>query len=263
VTVVDNSSSAQVRQVCRDLDARYLDPGFNGGFAAGVNAALRQRQRPGADILLLNPDAVITREAVATLQRALSADPSLASVGPAQVDERDESSRVGWPFPSPLRAWLEAVGLGQVRSATDFVIGSVLLLRSEALDHVGSLDESFFLYSEETDWAYRATRLGWRHRVVPEAVATHIGAGTSSDADRRETHFHASQERFLRKHFGNLGWQAARAAQVTGSAARALVLSGDRARGARHRLRLYVRGPLRAEASLRSGPSTPHSASVR
>ncbi len=262
VTVVDNSSSLQVRQVCSDLGVRYLDPGFNGGFAAGVNAALCRRRRPGADVLLLNPDAVITREAVTTLQGALAADPLLASVGPAQVDASGRPSRVGWPFPSPWRAWLEAVGLGRLRSRTDFAIGSVLLLRAEALDHVGTLDEGFFLYSEETDWAYRAARLGWRHAVVPAASATHVGAGTSRDAVRREIHFHASQERYLRKHFGALGWQAARVGQIGGSAARALLLRGARAQGARQRLSLYARGPLNIEQSLRSGPTSTDSASV-
>ena len=87
------------------------------------------------------------------------------------------------------------------------MIGSVLLLRAEALDQVGALDERFFLYAEETDWAYRAHRLGWRHAAVHEVRAVHVGAGTSGDAARREAHFHASQERYLRKHYGALGWQ--------------------------------------------------------
>ena len=262
VTVVDNSSSPQVRQVCHELGARYLDPGFNGGFAAGVNAALRSRLRPGADVLLLNPDAVISREGIAALHAALRADPSLASVGPAQVDAEGRPARVGWPFPSPARFWLDAVGLGRLRSQTDFAIGSVLLLRAEALEQVGPLDEGFFLYSEETDWAFRAARLGWRHVVVPDATAIHVGAATSSDPRRREVHFHASQERYLRKHYGALGWQAARAAQVSGSTVRAVLLRGDRADRARQRLGLYARGPVRVEEALRSGPIAPDSASV-
>jgi glycosyltransferase involved in cell wall biosynthesis/GT2 family glycosyltransferase len=256
VTVVDNSSSPEVRQVCVDAGARYLDPGRNGGFAAGVNHALADRLAPDADVLLLNPDAVISPSAVAELHRALRSDPDLASVGPAQVDPDGAPARVAWPFPSPGGTWLEAVGLGRLRTSPDFVIGSALLLRAEALDQLGGLDERFFLYAEETDWAYRATRLGWRHAVVPSAVAMHVGGGTSSDPRRREIHFHASQERFLRKHFGPGGWQLARLGQMAGAAARSVVLPAGRRGAAADRLRQYVRGPVRAEVALR-GRLTP------
>jgi GT2 family glycosyltransferase len=182
----------------------------------------------------------------------------LASVAPAQVDEAGQSARVSWPFPSPGRTWLEAVGLHQVlgrRGQRDgFVIGSVLMLRREALAQVGGFDEDFFLYAEETDWAYRAHRLGWRHREVTDALAVHAGAATSADSTRRDTHFHASQERYLRKHFGPVRWQLARAAAVLGSSARGAVLRGDRGRRARARAALYLTGPLRAEAALAEPP---------
>jgi GT2 family glycosyltransferase len=156
-------------------------------------------------------------------------------------------SRVSWPYPTPAGTWLEAIGLGRVRK-NQYVIGSVLLLRREAIDHVGPFDdERFFLYAEETDWARRASLLGWRHAAVPAARALHVGAATSSDPARREGHFHAAQEIYLRKHFGAVGWQVARAGQVAGSALRAVALRGDRATSARRRLRLYVRGPSGAE----------------
>ncbi len=250
VTVVDNSSSIDVRRVCAETGVRYLDTGHNGGFASGVNHGLRHRLHPGRDVLLLNPDAVIAADDVLALQRALHADPRLASVGPEQVDLAGTSSRVAWPFPSPLRTWLEAVGLGRLNRQADFVIGSVLLLRAEALGEVGELDESFFLYSEETDWAFRAARLGWRHTVTPTARAVHVGAATSADSDSRLRHFHASQERFLRKHHGRLRWHVARAGVVSGAAVRSVVLSGERSTAARERARLYLQGPIRAERRL-------------
>jgi GT2 family glycosyltransferase len=154
-----------------------------------------------------------------------------------------------WPFPSPVGAWLDAVGLGRWRPVS-FAIGAVLLLRAEAVAELGGFDESFFLYAEETDWAYRAARRGWRHAVVPEVTATHVGAGTSRDPRRREAHFHASQERYYRKHFGSLGWQVARAAQIAGSTVRGL-RGGPAGRAALARVTTYVRGPLRVEAGYR------------
>jgi glycosyltransferase involved in cell wall biosynthesis/GT2 family glycosyltransferase len=246
ITVVDNSSSPAVREVVDAAGARYVDPRRNGGFAAGVNEGLRWVD-PRADVLLLNPDAVIRPQDVWALRDALLAKPDLASVGAAQVDSTGASSRVEWPFPSPAAAWVEAVGLGRLRRS-EYVIGSVLLLRREAIDHVGLFDEErFFLYAEETDWAYRATRLGWRHESVPASRALHVGAATSTDPTRREGHFHAAQEIYLRKHFGPVGWQVARAAQLVGSLARSAVLTGDRGRAARSRVRLYGAGPRRVE----------------
>lgn len=82
---------------------------------------------------------------------------------------------------------------------------------------------------------------------MPEAHAMHIGAATSTDPTRREGHFHAAQEIYLRKHFGGAGWQLARAGQIAGSALRGAVLGGERRRAARDRVRLYLRGPAASE----------------
>ncbi|MFC8923172.1 glycosyltransferase [Cellulosimicrobium sp. NPDC057127] len=253
ITVVDNSSMPEIREVTELAGGRYLDPGRNGGFAAGVNHALAHRQAPGTDVLLLNPDAVVSPEDVATLQEALHAGRRVASVGPSQVDDDGTAARVVWPFPSPVATWVEAVGLARLRRTPpdrSFVIGSVLLLNARAIEDVGAFDERFFLYAEETDWAFRAVRRGWRHTEVPAARAMHLGGATSSDPARRETHFHASQERYLRKHHGAVGWSVARAGAVAGAVARAVALRGDARAAARRRLRLYVTGPVRAERAL-------------
>ena len=261
VLVVDNSSSSRVRDVCRDTGATYLDSGRNGGFGFGVNLALAHLDDED-DVLLLNPDAVVSRDDIARLAAALHADPRLASVAPAQVDEQGRAVRVAWPFPTPSGAWLEAVGLGRLGARHQaYAIGTVLLLRAAALRQVGGFDERFFLYAEETDWARRAARLGWRHAVVPTVTAVHVGAGTSPDATRRETHFHASQELYLRKHHGSGGWHVARSAQIAGSALRAVVLPPARRSAARLRLGLYLRGPARAETSLRPSVEVVGSAS--
>ena len=146
------------------------------------------------------------------------------------------------------------MGLGGLRRRPDFVIGSVLLLRAAALEQVGGLDERFFLYAEETDWAKRASVLGWRHRVVESVTALHLGAATSGDPARREAHFHGSQERYQRKHFGAAGWHVARAGQVVGSAVRSVVLPGERGVAAGRRAAQYVRGPLKVESEYRGTP---------
>lgn len=252
VTVVDNSSMPEIAALCAQLGVRYLDPGRNGGFAAGVNVGLADRLVPGADVLLLNPDATVSPGDLEVLHRELRARDDLASVGPAQADEHGHVARVDWWLPSPSGTWLESLGLARLRRDPTYVIGSVLLLRAEALAQVGGFDERFFLYAEEADWAYRAHRLGWRHAGVPQARAVHVGAGTGGDPRRREAHFHASQERYLRKHYGVLGWQWARLGQLVGATARAILLPGDRGSAARRRAAIYRLGPVRVEARFRA-----------
>lgn len=248
VTVVDNSSSPTIQSLCDELGVRYLDAGSNRGFAGAVNLGLEHRRDPDADVLLLNPDARIAPGQIDALQARLHADPHLASVAPRQTDGTGAPARVAWPFPTPGNAWLEAIGLAKLQRGPGFVIGSILLLRAEALDQIGGFDERFFLYAEETDWAYRAQRLGWHHRVVGEVTAEHIGAGTSTDESLRMLRFHASQERFHRKHFGTAGWQLARAGMLLGAGIRSVLRRGDRARQARSRASLLATGPLRAAA---------------
>ncbi len=251
VLVVDNSSDEDVREVARAHRAVYLDPGTNLGFAGGVNLGLANRSVPSADLLLLNPDASITPSGVAGLRRSLHERDDLACVAPSQRDPTDGTpARVAWPFPTPLGAWIDAVGLGRLRERTGFLIGSVLLLRAEALRQVGPFDERFFLYSEETDWQRRARDLGWTVALDPEVVADHVGAGTGGDERRRETYFHASTERYVRKYFGSPGWWVFRTGVMVGALLRAVARSGEGARAAAFRFRLYRSGPCRAEAAL-------------
>ena len=262
VTIVDNSSDAAVRAVAEQHRARYVDPGHNLGFAAGVNCALARRAGSN-DVLLLNPDATITPGGVAELYEVLHARPTLGCVAPAQLDPSTrESARVAWPFPTPVGAWVEAVGLGGLRRRQDFMIGSVLLIRSEALHDVGPFDEQFFLYAEETDWQRRARNLGWQAALCPQVTATHVGAGTGGNPSVRETHFHASHERYIRKYYGRWGWWIYRVGVMAGALPRALLLPRGRSRPAADRFRLYREGPCRAEERLHHGKASDVGASL-
>ena len=250
VTVVDNSSLPEIAALCAELGVRYIDSGRNIGFGAGVNVGARR------------PARARRRRAAAESRRADRARPGRRAAPRAALRTRSRQrrarrrwTRAGAPPTSSGRSPRRAApgsrpsGWAALQRGPRFVIGSILMLRAEALDQVGGFDERFFLYAEETDWAFRAHLLGWRHARVAEATAMHVGAGTSRDAAARDAHFYASQERYLRKHFGALGWQSARAAQLLGSTARGLVL-----RGARGRRR--VGGPPRSGGSgaRRSGP---------
>ncbi|GAA1999936.1 glycosyltransferase [Microbacterium ulmi] len=252
VTIVDNSSSADVRGIAERVGAHYVDPGRNLGFGAAVNRALdslAERGLAGDDVLLLNPDARVDPSDVDAMHERLHATARTAAVGATQTDPGTGGpARVWWPFPHPARTWLEAVGLGRLNRAHGFAIGSLLLLRAEALAQIGRFDERFFLYAEEVDWQKRAIDGGWTIAVEPTS-ATHIGAATEGDSDRREALFHASGEKYVRKHFGPLGWQVHRGGVIVGAGIRAVVLPRGRREEAARRLRRYVRGPVAALSS--------------
>lgn len=255
LTIVDNSSSDETRAMAERRGAHYIDPGRNLGFGAGVNVALSSISERGLaadDVLLLNPDARIAADAVAEMHRVLHATARIAAVGATQT-EPDSGAvvRAAWPFPSPVRAWIDALGLGRFDRAEDFAIGSVLLLRSEAISAVGHFDERFFLYAEEVDWQKRATDDGWRI-VIADVEATHIGAGTGGDGLLRQALFFASAEEYQRKHFGAAGWQSFRIANIVGAAVRALVLTDQRRDDAVRRRQIFVRGPRAHLAVLRA-----------
>lgn len=255
-TIVDNSSSELTRALAESLGATYIDPGRNLGFGAGVNvalASLSKRGRGEDDVLLLNPDARIDMDDVRRMHRTLHGRRDIAAVGASQTEpDSGDDVRVWWPFPGPGRAWLEAAGLGRLNRAQGFAIGSVLLLRAEAIAEVGAFDERYFLYAEEVDWQKRATDAGWRIAVA-ETAATHIGGATSGDGMLREALFFASNEIYQRKHFGVLGWQAFRAAMIIGATARGILLRNESGERARRRRRIFVRGPVRHAADLQSG----------
>ncbi len=247
VTVVDNSSLDATRRVAEAAGAHYIDAGRNLGFAAGVNRGIAEiagSGRPRADVLLLNPDARVDRTAVAQMQVQLRRSPRIAAVGATQTEpETGSAVRVWWPFPSPAGSWVEALGFGSLRRRHDFAIGSVLLLRSEAVTELGTLDERFFLYAEEVDWQYRARHQGWTIEVA-DVAATHEGGGTGGDPQAREAHFYGSAERFIRKHYGSRGWQSYRVANLVGATIRGLLLPGDRGVSARRRRALFWKGPV-------------------
>ena len=255
---------ARRAEVCTGHGAEYVDPGRNLGFAGGVNLGVgdagstgrrrRGRRRAAAQSRRRHRAGRGGRDSTA----ACGADPRPGLRGtPAQHDRVDGGgdARVGWPFPTPAGAWLEAVGLGRLRRRVDFLIGSVSCWCGRAAwPTSGGFDEQYFLYAEETDWQRRAADRGWRVALCPDVTAIHVGAGTGGDPAVRETHFQASHERYVRKHHGRRGLVGPTGLAGPGRRRPSgpWCCPGPGAAAPPLRFRLYRPGPCRVEAELMS-----------
>jgi GT2 family glycosyltransferase len=108
----------------------------------------------------------------------------------------------------------------------DWLFGACLLVRRVAADEVGLFDEDFFMFSEETDWAYRFRRAGWSVWFFPGAQAVHVGG--ASHGGRLFVENVRGHLRFLAKHRGLAYAERARRLLLTGLKLRLLLFRGER-----------------------------------
>jgi len=162
----------------------------NLGFAAANNLALRRIHSDA--VLLLNPDAWLAPGALETMLQVLDSDTGIGVVGP-RIERQGMSEPSLLAAPRAVCAWLFL--LSGMRAFTtggfagrpvagypwqsltdgDHVRGSCMLLRRQALEDAGLLDDAFFLYFEETEWCLRLRRHGWRVVIAPAALVHHVG----------------------------------------------------------------------------------------
>jgi N-acetylglucosaminyl-diphospho-decaprenol L-rhamnosyltransferase len=106
-----------------------------------------------------------------------------------------------------------------------------MLLRRTAVEDVGPLDESFFLFSEETDWCYRARQAGWQVWFFPGAECVHVGGAAHGGRLFRENV--RGHLRFLAKHRGLAYAERARRLLQASLRLRGALFRGER--GAQYR----------------------------
>lgn len=189
VIVVDNGCDRPDRVIALANDrVRIVRTERNRGFAAAVNFALADVD-PTHHVLLLNDDACLEDQCLRTLVDTLNAAPGdVVSVGPLVV-LADQPHRVdslgvvlrgdGAAFNAHIGSSTESIGSEVVEVLSPCF--SVALIRAGAFDHgsVGLLDERFFLYYEDLEWAVRARHRGLRHLANPQARARHVHAATT------------------------------------------------------------------------------------
>ena len=194
IVVVDNGSTdATVARVLQHKGVRLVRS-MNVGYAGGINQGVRAVPDARA-YLVLNPDLVIKPGAAEALAAALE-EPGVGITVPVVLTSdgrRQDSLR---REPTLLRA-IGLNGTGVPRFSeyvrgddaynkprdVDWALGAAVMFSRVCYEAVGPWDESFFLYSEETDFCLRARDAGWRTRFVPQAVVVHHEGGSGrSDA---------------------------------------------------------------------------------
>jgi len=244
--LVDHGSTDGTLELVRErFPELQLVEEENRGLAFGWNTGIARTS--GRYVLLLNSDAWLDDGALDALVGCAGEHPDAAVVGPRlrYPDGRLQRSVRGYPTLwrlateffflrrlAPRSRTLNAFyGAGfdhaSVRDA-EVLMGAVWLVRRAAIDEVGPADDTFFLFSEETDWAYRFTRAGWKLLFCPDAGATHVYA--ASHKGLLFTENLRGQLRFLRKHRGERYAERARSLLLAALRLRGLVFRGARGR---------------------------------
>jgi len=184
----------------------------NLGFAKAANQGLQKGS--GRYLLLLNPDTQVKNGAIERLMLFMKVNPDIGIAGapllnpdgskqnsianfPSLATELLNKSLLRWLFPEKFP--------GKEKDypepfEVDSVIGACMMVRRDALNQVGLLDEDYFLFLEETDWCYRMKRAGWKIYHVPQAEVYHFqGKSAETVKKRARVEFYRSRYHFFKK----------------------------------------------------------------
>jgi GT2 family glycosyltransferase len=226
VIVVDNGSTdGSIAMLKKYPGIKCIFNDKNLGFAKANNKGLKIAK--GKYILLLNSDTEIRQDSIATMLRFMDGHLK-AGASTCRLDltngRMDPACHRG--FPTPWASLTYLIGLEKlfprfplfagyhlgyknmtIPHQVDCISGAFFLARREAIKEVGSLDEAYFFYAEDIDWAYRFKQAGWEIWFNPEAVVLHkkkMSGRNSllrSRAVTTEIYFHTYNWLFFKKHY--------------------------------------------------------------
>ena len=223
VIVADNASADGTPQMlAADFpEVRLIANDANLGFARGTNQGMAAAC--GRYLMLLNPDTVVPPEALRRLVEVADANPDAGIVAPKLLNPDGTLQYSCRRFPTVTAAIFRHTMFGRLlpgaRSASyyimedfdheserdvDWVSGACMLVRREALEQVGPLDQRFQWGSEDVDWCMRMHRAGWRVLYTPITAIVHA-IGRSSDQAVIPTIFRSHRGMYLlySKHFAH------------------------------------------------------------
>lgn len=222
LVVADNASTDDSLAIVRHLapEATVVEVGRNAGYAAGINAAVAAAPAHTA-VLALNPDVRLGEGCIPELLRALR-EPGTGIAVPRLIDAHGQLIESIRRRPTVTRALADALLgarragqyqlLGEVASdprvydvegPIDWAEGSTQLISAECWNACGPWDESYFLYSEETDFDLRSGDAGFATRFVPSAHATHLEGGSGASPELWSL-LMMNRVRLFRRHHGTL-----------------------------------------------------------
>ena len=216
IFVVDNDSHDDTVSYLKQrfgTQITLIESQHNLGFARANNIAIRQST--GQYVLLLNPDTFVAEDAIQTVITFMDAHPRAGGAGVmmhnADGTRAPESRRA---LPTPWVSLLKMFGRSSRYYMThlpwdqpariDVMSGAFCMLRREALNHVGLLDEDFFMYGEDIDLSYRITKGGYENWYVPAHILHYKGESTVKSSYRYVHVFYEAMLIFFRKHYGHL-----------------------------------------------------------
>ena len=222
VRVVDNNSRDDSVGMVRSEfpKVKVTENKSNVGFSKANNAVIAQTD---ADyILLLNPDTLVLGDAIDRVVKYLEGHPEVGICG-CKVLNTDRTLQLACrrSIPTPKVAFFRLSGLSKLfpnskaiarynltyedpetTHEVDAVSGAFLMIRRQAIEDIGLLDERFFMYGEELDWCLRAKRAGWAVMYYPEAEIIHYkGESTKYNSRKAALEFYRAMYLFHKKHF--------------------------------------------------------------
>lgn len=223
VFVVDNcSTDGSAEMVVNEFPlVKTIRSDINGGYAYANNLGLREAT--GRYQMLLNPDTVVPPTALRDLITYMDAHPEAGVVGPKLVrpdGSLDLACRRS--FPTPEVAFWRLTGLSRLLpksrrfnrynlgyldpdepAEVDSVVGACMMIRREALEEAGPMDEDFYAFGEDLDLCYRIkANHGWKVLYYPAVVITHYkGESMKQRSTQMIYHFYRSMWVFHRKHY--------------------------------------------------------------
>jgi N-acetylglucosaminyl-diphospho-decaprenol L-rhamnosyltransferase len=261
VVVVDSASVDDSLESVADLGVATVALGKNRGFAHACNAGWRRGRAPF--VLFLNPDAEIDSRSLEHLVRTATSAATTGVVAPRVVNADGALDFSQRRFPRlrstyaqalflhrlfPRAAWTDELvrdpGAYERPGSPEWVSGACFLVPRSVLEHLGGLDDGFFLYCEDLDLCRRVRDHGLEVRFDPRATAVHEGGASEPRASLLPV-LAASRIRYARKHASPHTAALERIGIALGALTHALVSRGGRAvrRGHLHALRLAVVGP--------------------
>ena len=246
--VVDHGSTDGTLELVRERFPRVrVIEQENRGLGAGWNRGLRETSGPF--VLVLNADAQLVDDAAERLVAFAEEHKRAGFVAPRLLNPDGTLQPSVRAFPTPWRLATEYLFLRKLAPRSralnafygagfrhdeareiDFAKAAGFLLRRAAFEEVGPFDEEFFLFSEETDWCYRAREAGWQSFFYPGAEVIHVGGASwrreSATLFREQVRGHL---RFLTKHRGRRAADRARRVLLAGLRLRSLLFRGERA----------------------------------